>query len=325
MYYLKHYGFCDGNYLAHHGIKGQKWGKRNGPPYPLSDAKHNKVVKRASKGSKKVSGKAKGWNDWDDDTKAAAIELGLLSVFALGYYAIPAIKNGINNSKANKKAKEKINQRNEKNYDPDTGFYKLNKTPTIEEAAKSVNPRYKQKNATNARSNCVYCSTAYEMRRRGYDVIAKPSTKGREVEIFQDMFPGAKFQFHSADSGLEVVWNKSGTRYKEIKLKDYNEWRSASEKAIVGKNKELSSLTMKELKKEKNSRGQITIGWPYGGGHSISYEVKNSKLTIIDPQNGKVYNTDSEIESFLSHATYAGHYRLDNCDIDPDYIKDLVE
>ena len=23
-------------YLAHHGILGQKWGKRNGPPYPLS-------------------------------------------------------------------------------------------------------------------------------------------------------------------------------------------------------------------------------------------------------------------------------------------------
>ena len=26
------------NELCHHGIKGQKWGKRNGPPYPL-DAK----------------------------------------------------------------------------------------------------------------------------------------------------------------------------------------------------------------------------------------------------------------------------------------------
>ena len=23
------------NYISHHGIKGQKWGKRNGPPYPL--------------------------------------------------------------------------------------------------------------------------------------------------------------------------------------------------------------------------------------------------------------------------------------------------
>ena len=37
------------DFLAHHGIKGQKWGKRNGPPYPLSDAKHNKVVKKGRK------------------------------------------------------------------------------------------------------------------------------------------------------------------------------------------------------------------------------------------------------------------------------------
>ena len=25
-----------GNYLSHHGVEGQKWGDRNGPPYPLS-------------------------------------------------------------------------------------------------------------------------------------------------------------------------------------------------------------------------------------------------------------------------------------------------
>lgn len=25
------------NYLMHHGIQGQKWGVRNGPPYPLKD------------------------------------------------------------------------------------------------------------------------------------------------------------------------------------------------------------------------------------------------------------------------------------------------
>ena len=38
----------DQNYLSHHGIKGQKWGKRNGPPYPL-DSKTAERVKSKEK------------------------------------------------------------------------------------------------------------------------------------------------------------------------------------------------------------------------------------------------------------------------------------
>ena len=45
-------------YLSHHGIKGQKWGEQNGPPYPLSNKIHNMVVrgkqKRAAKRREKI-------------------------------------------------------------------------------------------------------------------------------------------------------------------------------------------------------------------------------------------------------------------------------
>lgn len=36
-------------YLSHHGIKGQRWGKKNGPPYPLSDRLHSYVIKKQAK------------------------------------------------------------------------------------------------------------------------------------------------------------------------------------------------------------------------------------------------------------------------------------
>ena len=34
------------NYIAHHGIRGQKWGKRNGPPYPLSGGDYSTEEKK---------------------------------------------------------------------------------------------------------------------------------------------------------------------------------------------------------------------------------------------------------------------------------------
>lgn len=43
----------ESNYLAHHGILGMKWGKKNGPPYQLSNAKHDKIIiKRGKKDAK---------------------------------------------------------------------------------------------------------------------------------------------------------------------------------------------------------------------------------------------------------------------------------
>lgn len=33
-------------YLAHHGILGQKWGVKNGPPYPLSTTRHKMIVRQ---------------------------------------------------------------------------------------------------------------------------------------------------------------------------------------------------------------------------------------------------------------------------------------
>lgn len=34
-------------YLAHHGILGQKWGRKNGPPYPLGSSDHSAAEKKA--------------------------------------------------------------------------------------------------------------------------------------------------------------------------------------------------------------------------------------------------------------------------------------
>ena len=39
--------------LFHHGIDGQKWGVRHGPPYPLDREDHNEIVERSQDATKK--------------------------------------------------------------------------------------------------------------------------------------------------------------------------------------------------------------------------------------------------------------------------------
>lgn len=73
------------DYLSHHGIKGQKWGEQNGPPYPLSGKLHNMVVrgnkKRADKrridtlhNPKKLKKRAKEFTKEDIDNALAKME-----------------------------------------------------------------------------------------------------------------------------------------------------------------------------------------------------------------------------------------------------------
>lgn len=42
-------------YIAHHGISGQKWGKKNGPPYPLKESQKSFKEKKRTSTSGKIN------------------------------------------------------------------------------------------------------------------------------------------------------------------------------------------------------------------------------------------------------------------------------
>ena len=51
--------------LQHHGILGQKWGKRNGPPYPLRAGAHSAAEKRYGESDRKI-GIGERFSDWKE-------------------------------------------------------------------------------------------------------------------------------------------------------------------------------------------------------------------------------------------------------------------
>lgn len=65
-------------YLVHHGIRGQKWGKRNGPPYPLKGSDYS-VTEKKYMGTKSDYYNSKRNKMHFDDTIKKGTELGTLS------------------------------------------------------------------------------------------------------------------------------------------------------------------------------------------------------------------------------------------------------
>ena len=70
---MSRYGYIKHSELAHHGILGQKWGKRNGPPYPLDASDHSAQEKRLNGGkyTQGVKQDRSGKSNLSDEERAA--------------------------------------------------------------------------------------------------------------------------------------------------------------------------------------------------------------------------------------------------------------
>lgn len=65
--------------LVHHGILGQKWGVRNGPPYPLSGGDYSPSEKKAIKGQRRHGNSIYNKKHFDEVLKADKTTLSTLS------------------------------------------------------------------------------------------------------------------------------------------------------------------------------------------------------------------------------------------------------
>lgn len=110
------------NELYHHGIKGQRWGKRNGPPYPLNSQTHAAVVRSAGytgdkksksdSGGPNKSGRIGGLRDIDRKSKSQSSSKEstakkTIKEKLISRYEKQALSKGLSSSEAKKYANKK--------------------------------------------------------------------------------------------------------------------------------------------------------------------------------------------------------------------------
>lgn len=219
----------------------------------------------------------------------------------------------IDNKRALKKEKEYLDAREKGgNIDKQTGLYTKTKDYTVDEDAKTVNPAFKDA-FQNSKKNCSLCTIAYELRRRGYDVIAARSEKGRSREDIGDFFNGTfknSWTFPGdLDNGLDEVAALD-------RLKKDGMYKTFSKA-------EAATLVNRLAEEPVGARGIIGVNWPGGGGHHMAYEVTENGPNIVDAQTGKVYDRKSSVNLLRGVITYE-HDRLDNLDMNLEVIKGVA-
>lgn len=260
--------------LKHHGIKNMKWGDRNGPPYPLSRSAMSSAERKANPAKEQSYG---------DPYLAVAMAIQLLPV------AVMAAASGIDVSISKSREKKFKKERENAPVDKKTGLKLKNQELTLKEDIKRVNPGFPYAEGTT--NNCVLCSTALELRRRGFDVAAKQTDEGFTKEQWSKMFPGAKVKNISSKDSFGI------TSY---------------EKMVKNAKEEI-------CKQPNGARGTLLVTWKNTySGHSVGYEVENGKLKIIDAQIGKIYKNPDDL---LNDASAISYVRLDNLKIDSKFIK----
>lgn len=141
---------------------------------------------------------------------------------------------------------------------------------------KEINPHYLS--GEDWQTNCGDCSLAYEMRRRGYDVMADDHD--------------ADYSNWAENGGITSVFPGATPDYYD--LTDSGDPEKATEKLC----KDMSNNY------PDGSRGVMDITWAdNNGAHMIAWEMHNNEPYFIDAQSGSVMS-GSEFSKYMSHIDF---------------------
>lgn len=217
------------------------------------------------------------------------------------------IQNAIIESAVSKKSNNTENTQSAST----TGLKTKDKEWTKEEDMTVINPNYTPYDWAYS-NNCSYCTTAYEFRRRGYDVEAMPIRETDDNPSHAELMSW----YEGAERvGMSDIAEESGIDMGDdfcdfFDLIDEGGAYVTQEQIDYGITKEaLEAVEKKMVENGDGARGNLMVYWTgYTSGHSMVWEVENSKVVIRDCQTNDVYDL-TDFEERLNSLSY---FRTDN-------------
>ena len=164
---------------------------------------------------------------------------------------------------------------------------KIKSEPTTkDEDQGAINPMYDGMTYEWS-NNCSYCTMAYDLRQRGYDVVANPADPEDLVYI-----PDIISWYDGAEpKDVASLAEESG-----IPLEELTQYHAAQ-------------LLEEDLLKEgEGARGHFIVDWSNGGAHDVIWEVENGEVWLRDCQS----NEKLKPLYYIQYASYFTYFRTDN-------------
>lgn len=330
--------------LYHHGINGQKWGVRNGPPYPLGQSDHSasekkagwkksldssdSSIKIAKKSNKTVDKKKQSDNNGDkglSDSQKKAIKTGAVVVGALlatyGMYKLA-------DSGELTRIVQKIKGYADGSDMPPWNIREDLADPNLssDDIFKNVVSRINSRGELGSDYNCRRCTFAYELSRRGFDVKATKSIKGTGQSALGEYNATHDKKVSGGALGLLLSYYKGDdkdiTDFVNNCTGNFATYLGPNEKRI-----ELSTDAAKDIfssltQYPDRARGELSVAWKNGGnvGHSLAWEIINEKPVIFDVQQMTKYETVDDLKKLANQMSDASSVRLDNVDLNYDFL-----
>lgn len=194
--------------------------------------------------------------------------------------------------------------------------------------------------------NCAYCTAAYDMRRRGYDVVADARTKFDDRTYTSELaswYKGSTIQVGEPEleksylnDGANVELNRALVTLNEKLHEAGDPFDSLNDRLNLI---DAEMMLTKELTQYgEGARGFLSVQWNSGGGHAMAWEIFDGELVILDAQTDSVYSDDrqtfidlergkeatvSDIQMLLSNIKNVEYFRTDNLEPNDDILKTI--